>query len=362
MPEGDMSNPHGEVISHAHYAYLTRKAIELFNRGELGNVVELIVEPEYGYTTRLTYDDGSFRFTYGNDPGLNNSAASELAGDKGHAKFMLKQIGITTPEGREFLLPWWAETIGESQRRRGNTELRTSDTAIEYIEGVLGFPAYIKRVDGSKGIGVMRVDNAQEAGEVIASFERDKVRVMVVEEAVAMPDYRLVILDGTLISSYRRIPLSVTGDGTSTIWELIAEVQKEYLEEGRDTTINPNDTRIARQIGRQDLDLLSILPEEQSLELMTISNLSAGGKAEDVTKSTHRRWRDLGAYIAANFGLRLCGIDLACDDIASPEAHYSVFEVNAAPGLDHYASTGDAQKRVVDDLYARVLSAYPSMK
>jgi hypothetical protein len=35
---------------------------------------------------------------------------------------------------------------------------------------------------------------------------------------------------------------------------------------------------------------------------------------------------------------------------------YSVIEVNATPGLDHYASSGVEQSRIVDQLYTKVLN------
>ena len=61
------------------------------------------------------------------------------------------------------------------------------------------------------------------------------------------------------------------------------------------------------------------------------------------------------------FGLTFAGVDLACSDIRSADADYSVIEVNAAPGLDHYAAVGERQARIVRDLYARVLNLDPGL-
>lgn len=90
--------------------------------------------------------------------------------------------------------------------------------------------------------------------------------------------------------------------------------------------------------------------------LASISNLSAGGTSVDVTNSIAPEWVELSKKIAAGMNLRLCGVDLACTDITDGDADYAVLEVNAAPGLDHYAMSGDAQKQLVDDLYMRVLN------
>ena len=349
-----------EIENKDYYTYVTRSAIRLFNEGALTNVTAIAVEPDYGYTTRLSYDDGSFRITYGNDLGLNTGAACDLAKDKGHTKFMLRNIGIKHPEGQEFLLPWWAEQIGEKQKARGNVSMRTTDMVDEYIEDEIGYPAYIKPVSGSKGLGVFRVETSGETAEVIDSYEESRVRVAVVEKAVEMPDYRIVMLDDELISAYERIPLTVTGDGISTVEELLGKLQVQYFEEGRDTIIDLADPRIAQRLGKHGLTLAHTLHSQQPLVLTSVSNLSAGGTSLDISQQLHPKWVELCSYIAHNFNLRLCGIDLACKDIADPEADYSILEINAAPGLDHYASSGVAQQKIVDDLYTKVLNAYPT--
>jgi D-alanine-D-alanine ligase-like ATP-grasp enzyme len=55
-------------------------------------------------------------------------------------------------------------------------------------------------------------------------------------------------------------------------------------------------------------------------------------------------------------GLRLCGVDLMIqEDISVKTDAYFILEINAAPGLDHYAKIGDAQKQIVEKLYLEVL-------
>ena len=55
-------------------------------------------------------------------------------------------------------------------------------------------------------------------------------------------------------------------------------------------------------------------------------------------------------------GLRLCGVDLMIDgDISEAPDEYWVLEINSAPGLDHYAQSGKAQQKIVEDMYLEVL-------
>jgi len=343
-----------------HYPYITRNLIKLFREGKLPNVTSVLVEPEYGYTTRITYVDGGVRITYGNNLGLNVGTATDLAKDKGHTKFMLRAIGINCPNGQEFLLPWWADAIRESQERDGNSNLRVADMADSYLQSGFGYPAYIKPVDGSKGADVFKVFSPSDLRRVLEIYGERRIRVAVVEEPINMPDYRIVILDGELISAYQRIPLAVVGDGSMTIRDLLLATQQRFINEGRDTRINPNDPQIIEHLSNLEKTLDDILPAGSFLTVLPLSNLSKGGTSKDVTQTINKHWVDMASTIASNFGLRLCGVDLACADISDPKSDYSVIEVNASPGLDHYASSGPKQQELVKQLYAKVLNISPN--
>jgi D-alanine-D-alanine ligase-like ATP-grasp enzyme len=54
--------------------------------------------------------------------------------------------------------------------------------------------------------------------------------------------------------------------------------------------------------------------------------------------------------------LRLVGIDVMTPNLLTdPPTEYTVIEINAAPGLDNYASRGPAQQERVRRLYRCVL-------
>lgn len=344
------------TLATSHFPYVTRSILRLMERGVLTNVVRVDVEPDYGYVTRLTYTDGSCRITYGNDLGLNNAAACDLAGDKGYTKFMLRTMGVNCPDGDEFILPWWEEVINLNQRIRGNVEMRTARTMTNYVETELGYPVYIKPVDGSRGGDIFKVETRSEIEAVLTLYNEKHVRVAMAEAPIALPDYRIVVLDGKLISAYRRVPLTVMGDGKASIREHITRLQQQYERTGRDTRMHADDERIRRHLAQQNMTVDSVPARGQSHVLVPISNLSIGGTSQDVTNVIDPHWVSLATRIGENFNLRLLGLDLACADITSPHAEYSVIEVNAAPGLDHYALSGEKQKKLVDQLYTQVLN------
>jgi len=44
-------------------------------------------------------------------------------------------------------------------------------------------------------------------------------------------------------------------------------------------------------------------------------------------------------------------------DIGDMPKNFHILEINAAPGLDHYARSGKAQEKIVEELYTRVLKS-----
>ena len=197
-----------------HHSYVARMLVTLFAEGGLPNVESVEVEPEFGQVARVAYRGGGLRLVKGNDVGLNSWAAIETLRDKEFTKFLLRSSGYRCPAGRTFALPWWAGRIGPSLARRGYDGLVTTADAVDFAMG-LGFPVYSKPVDGAHGTGVERCHDATEIEEAIARYEVLRVKTMLVEEAIDLPDYRIVVLDDEVISAYRRRPLAVGGDGVS---------------------------------------------------------------------------------------------------------------------------------------------------
>lgn len=348
----------GNILIKRNYTYVTRSLIRLFNEGRLSNIENIVVEDRYGYLTRIVYKNGYNRITYGNDLGINSGASCDLAKDKGYTKFMLRDMGVNCPKGEEFLLPWWADTIRNTQEKHGNFNIKTIDESYSYISEELAYPIYIKPVNGSKGLDIYKVEAKRELDEIFDIYNSKRIKVAVIEETIQMPDYRIIVLDGSLISAYRRVPLNVIGDGVSNIKDLILSLQEKFISSGRDTLINPNDPRIIKHLENTGYNLDYIPLKNENITLLSISNLSAGGSSVDITDTINNRWVDIAVDIAKNFNLRLSGIDLACSNIDSEDSEYSVLEVNGAPGLDNYASSGEKQKEIVDQLYVKVFHTF----
>ncbi len=101
------------------------------------------------------------------------------------------------------------------------------------------------------------------------------------------------------------------------------------------------------------------IPRQGELvQLLDNANLSTGGTSVDVTEKVHPFFQKKAIALTKDMGLRLCGVDLIIEgDITKAESKWYVIEINSAPGLDHYASLGNKQQKIVEALYTKVFVA-----
>jgi D-alanine-D-alanine ligase-like ATP-grasp enzyme len=223
----------------------------------------------------------------------------------------------------------------------------------------LGFPVILKPNNLSQGVLVSKIYNKIEYYRVARSIFK-RTGVMLVQRYYAGRDYRLVVLDDEVVSAYERIPLTIRGDGESTVAELLEQKQEEFTTSGRDTIIDTEDFRLKDNLRRRKLKFKSVLELGNDVRLLDNANLSTGGDAIDISDRIHPDYRSLAVDITKRMELRLCGVDLIARDIAVPPGDYIVIEINGSPGLDNYAKIGAAQQDIVDGLYLKVLMALES--
>jgi D-alanine-D-alanine ligase-like ATP-grasp enzyme len=309
--------------------------------------IKVVVDPTWRIAGQITTKKGAKRYFRSMSLDLNTQGAAAISSDKDYASYFLKKMGYPVVVGQSFHSDAWREEIGSDRDWR---------KALPYAKK-LGFPVIVKPNSKSQGKGVTLVFNAAELRAALLSiFTYD--RIALVQKPVLGHDYRIVVLDGTVISAYERSPLTVTGDGKSSIRSLLALKQKEFAHAGRDTKIKPDDPRIAQKLARKGLSLASVPAKDTKVTLLDNANLSAGGDAQDVTDTMHPAWKKLAVRIASDMNLRFTGVDLmVAGDIAKPPKKYWVLEVNDSPGIDNYAAIGPAQRKVVEKLYRAVLKA-----
>ncbi len=311
---------------------------------------KVVVEPEWGIAAQIIYKNGIVRSLRMYSLDLNTIASSDIAKDKDYAKFFMKKRGYPVAPSFTILSDKWAKAIG-SNRTLANVGKNIKQSK---------FPLIVKPNTKSQGSDVSLVWDKRELKNALKEIFTDE-RVAIVENYMPGRDYRVVVLDGEIISAYERIALSITGDGKNSILALLKQKQKSFIKTGRDTKINYKDPRIKLKLKRQKYNFSSILPRGKSIFLLDNANLSTGGDSADVTKSIHPGFKKIATKLTTDMGLRISGVDIMVttgDITLDPKnCKYYIIEINAAPGLDHYVTTGAKQKKIVEDMYLKVLKA-----
>ena len=309
----------------------------------------VLLEPKWKKVGQINFESGRKRYFRYSTLDLNRMGASDIARDKDYAKFFMRTMGYPVIIGKAFCSKKWASQIGSNE----------SMVDAYHYACKLGWPVIVKPNSSSQGRCVFKVHTRKEfeiAFRAISNIDS----MIIVETFVKGQDYRLVVLDGRVISAYERIPLSVTGDGKSTISDLLTAKQRHFEKTGRDTVLKLDDRRIRSKLARQGLTFNSCLEKGRQVYLLDNANLSGGGDSKDVTATVHPEFQKIAIDVTKDMGLRLCGVDLMVNgDItkAPQKGAYWIIEINSAPGLDHYAAIGKEQNGIVEGLYLEVLKA-----
>ncbi len=268
-----------------------------------------------------------------------SSIAVELACDKEDTKYILEQAEVPVPKG---------EIV--------RTEAGLED-AVKYI----GYPLVIKPINGNHGRGITADLNNWEDTLVAFEAAKEVSRSVIVERFIEGEDYRLLVIDYKLVAAAKRTPAGVTGDGKSTIQELIDEVNDDprrgYGHEKVLTqiTVDAMTEGILEDAGKT---LDSVLEDGEWIALKDTANLSTGGTSTDVTDIVHPFNVFMAERIARLIGLDICGIDVMTTDISSPlhKTGGAILEVNAGPGFRMHLAPSEGLPRnvaghVVDMLF-----------
>lgn len=249
--------------------------------------------------------------------------AVDIACDKDACKNLLEDAGIPVPEG---------------------TLVYDTEEASEYLASFRPpYPLVVKPFNLSKGRGAtIGTKNKRETLKAVRHALRYASPV-IIERFLAGQDYRLLVVNYKLIAAACRVPAKVTGDGTSTIAELVERVNRDHRRGfGHERTL----TRIV--IDKMTLDILaqrdmtpdSVPQKGDEVFLKSTANLSTGGTAANVTDLVHPVNRYFAEQAARVLNLDIAGVDIIAPGIDTPinENGGGICEINAAPGFRMHLS------------------------
>jgi len=172
--------------------------------------------------------------------------------------------------------------------------------------------------------------------------------VLIEEQIQGYKEYRVTVLNNTIIGATEKISASITGDGTHSINELIDDYNKE-----RSYKIHTVDYDYIKQQGYIKTD---ILPHGMKLKLTNVANMSNGSQIQNVDlESIDPMNIMLFKQINQVLNYEISGIDYLGDLSVPYMLMGSVIEVNPAPGINiHYNVVKNKNtflKSIVDNLF-----------
>ena len=250
----------------------------------------------------------------------------EIADDKEYTKKILAEMGIPVPEG--IAVRDYAEASSASDQ--------------------LGYPVVVKPLVGNHGQGIsIDIQNEEELEAAYQMAEKICADVLIEKLLVGL-DFRILVINGKFVAAARREPAFVIGDGSSTVQELIVEVNndpKRGVGHEKNLTRITIDAMTERILAGKDLSLEAVLPAGEKLYIKSTANLSTGGTAVNVTETVHPLVKLMAERIARIIGLDVIGIDIVAPTLQEPLQKNigGVVEVNAAPGFRMHLDPTEGQ-------------------
>lgn len=243
--------------------------------------------------------------------GTESSLAAQIVGDKVLTKELLASAGVSVPLGRA--------VVSASDAVRAQEEL--------------GRPVVVKPRRGQMGRGV--TVNVTDPQDILDGFQRaQQVSVdVIVEQYVHGVEYRAHATASECVGAFRRLLPSVTGDGRSTVAELVQE-KNELRKLNPTTRLHPipMDDVSDGLLHRQGLSRTSVLADGQRVTVRDVNGITSGGDSEecfdlvdDLLKQT------AAAAVAAIPGMDWGGVDILVEEgTAKPY----VMEVNSDAAIN----------------------------
>jgi glutathione synthase/RimK-type ligase-like ATP-grasp enzyme len=230
---------------------------------------------------------------------LNDARAAALARDKAFAALALQRAGLPTVPGRMFFVT----EAGKELRSPG----RELEDALAYASAA-NYPLFCKPISASKGDFAEIIADAAAFAAYTRAVATAHYAILV-QPYIGAPEYRVFVLEGFVLCSYRKQPATLVGDGARTLSALAGRAG----------------VRAHDQSGTL-LDELAVLPAGEHATLQGAANRARGGGATELRDGALAALGRLASAAVGLLGLRFAGVDL----FAAADGPM-IIEVNAAP-------------------------------
>jgi D-alanine-D-alanine ligase-like ATP-grasp enzyme len=265
---------------------------------------------------------------------LDDHLTLRIAGNKPLVNRLLQERGYSVPEYLEY-------------------ELSDIDKALRFMQE-WGGNCVVKPASGAAGgRGVTTKINhrsrlVQASGKAAAYSSNAAVMI---EKEHSGGNYRLLYLNGEFIDAVLRGSPTVTGDGRSTVQQLVERENASRLREGN-RALSPLIVDLDARYTLAEMGLSSrhVVAAGTKVMIKTACNQYSRDDNKTVKDAIHPSIIDFGREISRVLNVTLSGVDLMLRDHTLPlqESQCQLNEINTTPGLHHHTliSNGSAKVKV----------------
>ncbi|TFF25639.1 N-acetylglutaminylglutamine synthetase [Jiella endophytica] len=277
---------------------------------------------------------GFFRLTHGGRTVLCRESLSELTtavamsicDDKMVTRRMVEAAGVKVPE----------QLSGDSD-----------DEAIAAFIEKHG-QIVVKPARGEQGRGIsVGIESLDEAKSAIEAARKHSETVLL-EACFQGDDLRLIVIDYRLVAAALRKPPVITGDGRSSVRDLIEHLSRRRSAATGGESKVPMDAETERCVKQSGFAMEDVPPEGERITVRKTANLHTGGTIHDVTGDIHPALVEAAVAAARAIEIPVTGIDLMIKSPALPD--YAFIEANERPGLANHEPQPTAE-RFIDLLF-----------
>lgn len=244
----------------------------------------------------------------------------EIAGDKQHSRVLLRDAGISVPDGRAYAL-------------------RQSKAVRRYAQR-LGYPVVVKPAASRSGAHAetnLTID--ESVGEALGRLVESHTAStrIVVEKHVAGDNYKLLVVDAEVVSAVQVLAPSVVGDGSNSVSALLqaaneARSRNPYLRTRPLKVLGSGGGSRGEGHGSAE----HVPPAGELVVLRPLPTRTDMGATVAVTEELHPSVRDLAVAAAAAVpGFSHVGVDLLLADHRTDATAQgaAVIGLDSAPSL-----------------------------
>jgi glutathione synthase/RimK-type ligase-like ATP-grasp enzyme len=289
--------------------------------------------------------DGRHEIVSGSGPicayPLNSASAYGVSRDKHHTNAVLARAGLPTIPEQIFFLDERRAKLREGGHER-------ADAFAAFVRA--GGPVFCKPNQGSHGDFAEIVSDDAAFRDYVQRVTA-RYDTILLQPVLDGDEYRIFCLDGETVFATRKAEFAITGDGKSTLSELVRAHNAPLVDIG----ISPVDeaAALAALALHHNLGADHIPPRGEKLILPGRRNLSAGSDVADFTTDVPPALATLALRAAKAIGLRVAGVDIFDVSPGRALSELVIIEVNGNPGIQSLEAVG--RDDLVDHIWQTVL-------